>query len=644
MKARTNPTTVIILGCTLLLSHLANAESDTAEKFDQIIVSASRTPLTINQLGSTISVISRDDIVRREARNVSELLRSVPGFSVSHTGVSGSQTQIRVRGAEANHILVMIDGVRANDPATGDEFRWEYLGTGNIERIEIVRGPQSSLWGSDAVSAVVHIITRDGSSGKGVDGYVESGSFDTTNAALNAALSDDNWSVIGSIENHQTDGQNISRTGSEKDGADLTTAALSARIGASDVVTLRAGFRAMDAYSQFDPVDFFVTGLPVDGDVATDTTNLYANVGVDISPAGDRISHHLNVRYFDSDNENLVDGIEDSSTASERKTFAWQTDFQIGDNKASLGLEHDKTTFEQRGAIVFGDPNQDQKMDVTSIVGEYQGLAKKLTWIVSTRFDKNSDFDDAVNGRLALSYPLTEVTTLRASVGTGQKNPTFIERYGFFTLGHVGNPDLKPERSVSWEIGARQEFAQGKAQLDMALFHQNLQDEINGFVFDPVTFLSTSENMSGKSKRSGGEVSLQWSATESFSINAHYTYTDSTEPDFAGKDSRELRRPRHSGGLGADIQTLDRRFSTTLTAEFGGERTDIFFPPWPNPSEIVNLDSYWLVDLAAQYRATDSVTVFAKGTNLLDESYEQVFGYRTLGRAGYVGVRIKFGR
>jgi len=644
MKAGPYPITVIALGCTLLLSHLANAESDTVEKLDQIIVSASRTPLTINQLGSTISVISRDDIVRREARNVSELLRSVPGFAVSHTGVSGSQTQMRVRGAEANHILVMIDGVRANDPATGDEFRWEYLGTGNIERIEIVRGPQSSLWGSDAVSAVVHIITRDGNSGKGVDGYVESGSFDTTNAALNAALSDNNWSVTGSIENHQTDGQNISRTGDEKDGAELTTAALSARITASDVVTLRAGLRAIDAYSQFDPVDFFVTGLPVDGDVATDTTNLYANVGADISPANGGISHHLNARYFESDNENLVDGIEDSSTASDRLTFSYQADFQIGDNKASLGLEHDKTNFEQRGAIGFGDPNQDQEMDATSVVGEYQGLAQKLTWIVSARFDNNSDFDDAVNGRLALSYPVAEAITLRGSVGTGQKNPTFIERYGFFTTGHVGNPDLKPERSVSWEIGARQEFAQGKAQLDMALFHQDLQDEINGFVFDPVTFLSTSENMSGKSTRSGAEVSLQWSASESFSVNAHYTYTDSTEPDFAGKDSRELRRPRHSGGLGADFQTLDQRFSTTLTADFGGERTDIFFPPWPSPSEIVNLDSYWLVDLAAQYRATDSVTVFAKGTNLLDESYEQIFGYRTLGRAGYVGVRVNFGR
>ena len=595
-------------------------------------------------MGSTVSVISRDQIERREARNVAELLRSVPGFAVSHSGVTGSQTQVRVRGAEANHILVLIDGVRANDPATGDEFRWEYLSTGNIERIEIVRGPQSSLWGSDAVSAVVHIITRDGSAGNGVDGYLEGGSFSTVNGALNGALGGNNWSLTGSVESHNTDGQNVSRVGTEKDDSELTTVAVSARIDTSAAVTIRAGLRAIDAYSQFDPVDFFVTGLPADADVATDATNLYANIGADISPANSRISHHLNAHFFDSDNDNSVDGTKDSSTASDRLTFAYQADFALGDNRASIGIEHDETSFEQRGAVGFGDPNQDRNIDANSVAAEYQGLGDKLTWIISARFDGNSEFDDAVNGRLALSYPVFETTILRASVGTGQKNPTFTEIFGFFAAGHDENPDLKPEKSVSWEIGLRQEFAGAAATFDFAVFREDLEDEINGFVFDPVTFRSRAENMAGKSKRSGAETSLRWTLSDAFGVSAHYTYTDSTEPDFAGKDSRELRRPRHSGGVGADFRTLNERFSTTLTADFGGERTDIFFPPWPNPSEIVTLDNYWLVDLAMQFRATESVTLFAKGTNLLDEDYEQVYGYRTLGRAAYVGARINFGR
>jgi vitamin B12 transporter len=187
---------LVTLACALLLSQFALAADLGRDDIDQIVVTGARTPLTIY---------------------VADLLRSVPGFSVSHTGVAGSQTQVRVRGAEANHILVLIDGVRANDPATGDEFRWEYLSTGNIERIEIVRGPQSSLWGSDAVSAVVHIITRSDQSASSARGYAEGGSFNTTNAGLNGVLVGDRWSLQGNIESLATDGSNISRSGNEKD-------------------------------------------------------------------------------------------------------------------------------------------------------------------------------------------------------------------------------------------------------------------------------------------------------------------------------------------------------------------------------------------------------------------------------------------
>ncbi len=637
--------TLILLGCTLSLSPVVFADESSAEKLDQIIVTGARTPLTINQLGSALTVITRDQIERREARRVTDLLRSVPGFSVSHTGVAGSQAQVRVRGAEANHILVLIDGVRANDPATGDEFRWEYLSTGNIERVEIIRGPQSSLWGSDAVAAVVHIITRSGQSGSSFDGYAEGGSFSTANAGLNGALGGDRWSINGGIENLTTDGSNISRVGTEKDDSELTTAEIGASLRASEALSFKFGLRAVDAYSQFDPVDYFVTGLPFDGDLATNTKNLYGRASADFQPTGSAISQQLTLRYFDSDNRNLIDQVEDSGSASDRITFGYQADFKLGDNVLSLALEHEKTEFEQTGAVIFGDPNQKQKMDVDSVIVEYQGLSiDRLSWIVSARFDDNSDFDDALNGRVSLAYQLSDATTLRGSIGTGQKNPTFTERYGFFPGQFVGNPELKPETSTSYDIGIDQGFLGDSVMLQLSLFRQDLKDEINGFVFDPATFLSTAENMPGKSKRSGVELATRWNVNDAIGLAAHYTYTDSTEQNFLGNDVRELRRPKHSGGVSMDYRTANERFSTSLNADYGGSRTDIFFPPWPDPSEIVTLGNYWLVDLALQYRATESVTVFAKGSNLLDEDYEQVFGFRTPGRAGFVGVRVNFGR
>ena len=628
----------------LLAASPVHAQDNNESGLDQIIVTGARSPVTISQVGSATTVIGREEIERRQVRYVSDLLRAVPGFSVSHSGVIGSQTQVRVRGAEANHVLVLIDGVRANDPATGDEFRWEHLTTGNIERIEIVRGAQSSLWGSDAVAAVVHVITRGTGSAPALNAYAEGGSFSTINAGANGRTSGDRWSLNGGIEYLDTDGQNISRTGDEKDGSDNTTVSLAGSVDATDALSFTGGLRYTDAYSQFDPTDFFVTGLPTDGDVATASDNLYADVGGSLDTLNGKVVHQLSMRYFDADHRNLTDGVEASSSASERTTFAYQSDIAVGENRLSLALEHEKTEFSQRGATVFGDPNQDQEMDATSVIADWQAIAgEKFNWLLSARYDDNRDFDSIVTGRLAVSYHLSETTTLRRSVGKGQKNPTFTERFGFFPGQFVGNPDLKPEKSMSYDIGLDQELVNGAVFLQATVFHQDLEDEINGFVFDPVTFLSTAENMEGRSKRTGLELSGRWNFSDQIGFAASYTYTDADEPGPTGEGIRELRRPRHAGSLSLDYQTLSEKLQFALAADYGGERNDIFFPPFPDPSEIVTLDNYWLVDLTAQYRLTPSVVLFARGTNLLDEEYEQVYGYRTLGRAGYVGIRTAFG-
>ena len=604
---------------------------------EQIIVTGSRSPISAADIGSAVTVLTRDDIERRQARYVSELLRTVPGFAVSHSGVVGSQTQVRVRGSEANHILVLIDGVRANDPATGDEFRWEYLGTSNIERIEIVRGPQSALWGSDAIGGVVHIITRSDNA-PGIGGYMEAGSRNTFNGALNGSLGGDQWSAGLALEQLTTDGSNISRTGSETDDADMTTASLNISFTPADTVSLRFGARSVDAYSQYDAVDFFTTGLPADSDVATDTTQHTANVGATLGSDDSRVRHHLSARYFDSDNRNLVGGSEDSSTGSERVTFGYQADIALGDNMLALALEHEDTQFQQRGAVNFGDPNQNQEMDVTSVVADFQGRsAQSVTWLLSARFDANSDFDDIVTGRVSVAWEATGNTTLRANIGTGQKAPTFIERFGYFPGQFIGNPDLKPERSVSYDIGIDQRLT-ASASIQVAIFRQTVEDEIDGFVFDQNTSLFTAENLDTTSKRSGVEFGARWAVMESLDLSMNYTYTDSTE-----NGTTELRRPRHAGNLTVDYHFLDARARLTLAADYGGTRQDIFFPPWPEPSQIVTLDNYWLLDLTAQYQATDTIKLFARASNLLDAEYEQVYGYNTPGRAVYAGAEVGFG-
>ena len=639
-----NSMKLFVAGSGLLLAGFTLAQTSD-EDIEQIVVTGARTPLTINQLGSATSVITRDEIDARQARYVADLLRTVPGFSVSHSGVVGSQTQVRVRGSEANHVLVLIDGVRANDPATGDEFRWEHLSATNIERIEIVRGAQSSLWGSDAVAAVVHVITRDGRAASGFEGFAEGGSNSTSNVGLSGSIADDRWSFNGGASYFDTEGSNISREGDERDGSDMLTASIRTRFDATDDLSFEAGVRLSNAMSAFDPVDFFTTGLPTDGDHVTESDNLFGHAGMAVRTLDDRVTHRVKFGYYDSSHENLVDGAWESSTASDRKTLSYQADVRLGGNVLSLAAEHETTAFEQRGMVLFGDPNQDQEMDVSSVVAEYQWLSgERITWIAGARFDDSSDFDDVLTGRLSLAWELSETLRLRSSIATGQKAPTFIERFGFFPGQFIGNPQLEPEKSTSYDIGLDIDLLDGALEVNGTLFRQDLEDEINGFVFDPDTFLSTAENMTGTSDRSGIEFAARWRLGDGIDIGASYTYTDATEQDFAGNDIRELRRPRHAGSFSLGYQSQGEAFQVALSADYGGTREDMFFPPWPEPPAVVTLRNHWVVDMTAQYRLNRSVAMYARGSNLLDEDYEQVYGYRTQGRVGMVGVRVNFGQ
>ena len=623
------------LACTAMPLSVS-AESETLE---QIVITAARSPLAIGSVGSAVTVITRDDIERRQARYVTDLLRAVPGFAVSHAGGAGAQAQVRVRGAEANHVLVLIDGVRANDPATGDEFRWEFLTAANVERIEVVRGPQSSLWGSDAIAAVVHVITRRGDEKPAAGGYIEGGSEDTINGALHAGFGGANWSLSASAERLETDGFNISRSGDERDGSDIMTATLATRIAAGERLAFDAGLRVVDAYTQFDATDFFVTGLPADSDVATETSQNLLHAGATIGDDTTRLLQRVNLRYLDTDNDNLVDGIAGAGTASERSTISYQADLRLGGDLLSLALEHESTDFRQYGATAFGDPNQSQSMQANSVIGDYQGHPSgRLTWLLSARFDRNSDFQDAVTGRLSLSFDATPATRLRANIGTGRKNPTFIERFGFFPGQFVGNAALKPEETTSFDVGIEHRFGE-RFEAQATLFRQDLENEINGFVFDPDTFLTTAENMDGNSRRSGVELAASWAVSERLGLNATYTYTDSESDE----GTPELRRPRHAGSLHIDYGFLDQRGRLVLAADYGGTRQDVFFPPFPEPSAIVTLDRYWLLDLSAQYAMTPSVKAIARVSNLLEAEYEQVYGYRTQGRALYAGLQMDFG-
>jgi vitamin B12 transporter len=621
--------------------------ADEALDLEHVLVTARLQPISIAEIGSSVTVITREEIEQKQVKYLSELLRDVPGFSVSQSGGAGSQTQVRVRGAEANQLLVLMDGVRANDPAASGEFQYQFALTSNIERIEIIRGPQSATWGSDAIAGVINIIRKKDVEDKYVSGSIEAGSFDTINASIDGGYSGEVVQITGGLAYLDTDGTNISRTGNEKDGARNTTGNIAMDVDAGDSFSLRFSGQWVDATNEYDDIDFFVTGLPQDADRVTETNQSFLSAELRYDPLTNPWTGSFSVNRMDSDYDNYSDGLWTSSTGATTYDYRLRAGVALDEAKnhrLGFALEHEDVDFSQRGeASIYGDPNQDQSYDVNAYAAEYIGKPfTGFSWTASLRHDDYSDFDNATTWQLAGSYQVSPTLRLRGSAGTGSKAPTFTERYGFFEDFFVGNPDLKPESSKGWEIGFDTRWANDRYQLELAYFDQDLEDEIDGFVFDPGTGFFTARNKDSDSSRKGVEAVFDMRFAKTFTIITTYTYTDAKEENPMGEKVVEVRRPKHMANLTANYYFAENRGNFNLNINYVGSQQDDFFSPITYVAERVDIDAYTLVNLAGSWKLTKSLDLTARVTNLFNEEYEEVLGFVRPGRAIYAGLRGRF--
>jgi vitamin B12 transporter len=605
----------------------------------EVLVSASLVPIAANKSANAITVIDTEQLKNRAALSVSDLLRDVPGLAVSRSGVQGSQTQIRARGAEANHLLVLIDGVEANDPSQSDELNWGVLAADNIERIEVIRGPQSSMRGSDAMAGVVNIITRSASQPFSAAAYTEAGSFSTQRSGFNLGAKQGNFDIRLGLSDMQTDGDNISRTGDEKDGYENTSINLKAGLQVSDELRISLAARHSDGMNEFDADNDF-DGFVEDQDRVSEFRNSTMRLQGDYNSADGRWQHSLMVAQSNNDNEAFADGVLGNVTASTKDQIQYigSLFWNNGAQRLSVLAEREEEDFQQRGPLSWSlDPNQDRERDTDSLALELRtDLSDDLTVAASGRYDDNSEFDSANTFRVEAIYQLNDSLRLRTAYGTAVKNPTFTERFGFYT-NFIGNPNLEPEQSSSWELGMDKQM--GELNLSATLFDAELENEIDGFVYDPATFAYTSGNKQGLSQRQGIELTAAVNMSDNLVINAAYTYTDSVEADGAGGYQDEIRRARHTGSLTLAWQAMDN-LQINTNAQYSGSQTDTFFPPWPTPAQTVTLDDYTLVNINANYSASDKLDIYLRLDNLLDDDYEEVFGYQTLGFGASLGVRF----
>ncbi len=577
-----------------------------------------------SELTNSASILEEDEIAARGQQYISDLLRSLPGLAVNSSGPAGGLTQIRVRGSEANHVLVLIDGVEVANPSSG-EFDFAGLRAEDVVRIETLRGEQSALYGSDAIGGVINIITRAGSTREGWRASVEAGSRDTIEGQISAVLpvGDAALSINGNAFN--TDGYDISGLDGEKDGSQSRSLNLGLNNVELSGLTLSAKFGTSKLETQFDSDSDF-DGRLNDTDGETTVKTETARIDARFNLAG--FSHLITSHMVDTDTDTR--GGFSSRSKGARHGINWAAEKEFGDSSFTALAEAEHESY----SIVPNFTEADAEPDnwTYAFAGDYRYNAGPISLTASARYDINDLFQDAATWRIGGGYAFQDFGgRVRASIGTGVKNPSLIELFGFFPASRfTGNRDLQPEESLGISVGYEQEL--GGLNLSIDYFRSELKDEI-ATVFNP-DFTSTVINLEGDSSRQGVELEARWDISEQLFARGSATFLESEESD---ANVEEIRRPDFIASATLTYRPID---ALTLTAslDHNGSQLDTDFGTFQN----VTLDAYTLIGLNAAYDLDDHFTLTLRGDNLLDEDYQEVFGYASPGRAIYAGLKANF--
>jgi vitamin B12 transporter len=609
------------IGASALVFTSLSAHAQEAAVLAPVQVTGLR-PAELGEVTASVSVLTADDLAVRRAPNPADQLRAVAGASVSRSGSLGGLTQVRLRGAEANHTLVLLDGVELSDPVTG-ETDFGLLTALPIGRIEVLRGEGSSVYGSDAIGGVVLLTSAQGA---GWTGFAEGGSFGTGQGAV--GWSGDHLGLAAS--GFETGGVDSSGTGGRKDGSLAFSGLASARydFGADWALSLAGLLRRTE--SDFDADTDFDGRLD---DAALQTMSEQALAGGTLTGTTGPVDHVLSGSFNTLERKTTDTGVFTDRATGERTKFSWSPAVAIGAQSFAGLIDFERETYERRDASFGGLTNASEAFESVGIAGEYRAARAGFDVSVLARFDDNRGrFDDAATWRAGAAYAFDATRgRLRASIGTGVKNPTFTELFGFFPGSFIGNPDLEPETSLGWELGWAQSL--GALTLDAAYFEANLENEIFT-AFNP-NFTSTSRNRVGESDRSGVELSAKWQAAPRLSLSGQATFLSSRND--AGED--EIRVPQRTASLAADWHDPGKGIRLGAALDYVGDQGDLDFGAFP--AARVDLDAYVLASLTAEIPLTEDIALTLRGDNLLDKTATDVLGYSGPGAGLYVGLKLR---
>lgn len=583
-----------------------------AEEADEIIVEGTRLPSPLSETGASISVITADDIELRGYTFALDAIAAAPGVTVNQNGALGGLATVRIRGAGTDQTLVLLDGVPLGDPtAVGGGHDFSILDAGDIDRIEILKGPQSTLWGSDAIGGVVNLVSKKPEDGFGATAFAEGGSFNTFRGGAAVSGAGDTGDFRLSASGITSDG--ISKAeeddgNPERDAYDGLTFAGRGGLNLPHDIRLEAIARYMEGETEIDgfPPPTFTLA---DSDDNSKNEQFTASARL-IAPLLDgRLENQLMAGFTDIKRTGNFGGFA-SEDNGDRLILRYQGTLTLGDrHRIAAGAEREEN-----------EANGDETT-INSLFALYEVKpVDRLTLSAGIRNDDHSEFGAATTFRFAGAYQLTETITLRGTWGEGFKAPTIFQLTQSFGV-LPPNGDLQPETSKAFDVGLDFTSPDGRAALSVTYFNRDTENQI---IFAPN---SRYENLAA-TEAQGIETALDVALPGNFSLSANYAYIDAID---ATTGARQIRTPRHSGDAG--LIYGGEKLSGSLIARYNGDETE-----GPFGSDV---EEWIRVDLAASYAISEAIEIYGRIENLLDADYQQVSGYGTPGLSGYAGIRVK---
>jgi vitamin B12 transporter len=585
------------------------------DDLDETVVTATRTPVPIDSVGAPVIVITRSDIERSLASDVSEILQQYAGLEIARNGGPGQTTSLFTRGTESNHTVVLVDGVRIN-PGTIGGAALQNIAPESLERIEIVKGPGSSLYGTDAIGGVIQVFTR-GADKDGISTGASYGSHATQQLFGDAAFSAGKvkFGVGGGYE--ESDGIPTYDFSTDDRGYRNVTGRAMLQVDATDALAFRARAWRAAGRTEYSDQDFFAFP-PADIPVSQDFENSVYSVEGDYRGAdglGIRGTLSTTRDYVDQNDPNFLGDLDFAHTR--RTTLDVQADLPTaGDHQLSVGVQH---SAENTDALSFGTAF-DEDTAVTQGFVQDQFSHDWFNARAAVGYVDHETFGGEFTWNAELGAALAGGTRIALLGGKAFRAPDSTDRFGF-----GGNPDLKPEISQQLELSLRQKLGEHH-QLSLSIFDNQIDDLINYVVTDPLTFDGHNENVD-HARIKGGELGYRFTG-QAWQLRANLVMQD---PRDETTDERLLRRARESVtfAVNRDVGALD----VGLDAQYYGNRKDF---------GDVTLDPYTLVNASVRYRVTSALTLQARIENAFDEDYTLAAGYFTEGRTYTMGVRYGF--